>query len=142
MPTRVFLDSNIWISAFYHSKNCEALIRTQKGKNILIIICAQVLEESTRNIREKIPHQLDNFHAFLLTNPPEIVADPETIPPDIAAAVSPEDRPIFTAARLANVDYFVTGNVKHFKRNARNKLGKITILTPKEAVKLLKMEDS
>lgn len=139
MPTKVFLDSNVWFSAFYHSKNCEALIQTHRNKGILIVISAQVLEEATRNIKEKIPHQLSNFQAFLLADPPEMVADPEIIPPNVIRAVSPEDRPIFTSAVAADVDYFVTGNIKDFKRNAHKKVGKITVLTPKEAVKVLKL---
>lgn len=137
MPTKVFLDSNVWFSAFYHSQNCEALLHSHKDKKILIVISAQVLEETTRNIKEKIPHQLSNFQAFLLADPPEMVTDPETIPPDVTRAVSPEDRPIFTSARSAGVDYFITGNIKDFKHNAKKKIGKITVLTPKEAVKRL-----
>lgn len=136
MPTRVFLDSNVWFSAFYHSQNCEALLHSHKDQKILIVISAQVLEETTRNIKEKILHQLSNFQAFLLADPPEMVADPEIIPPNVIRAVSPEDRPIFTSAVAADVDYFITGNIKDFKRNAHKKVGKITVLTPKEAVKL------
>lgn len=139
MPTRVFLDSNVWFSAFYHSKNCEALVKTHKDKKLLIVISAQVLEEATRNIKEKIPHQLSNFQSFLLANPPEMVANPQAIPQDITRSVSPEDQPIFTAARSAGVDYFITGNIKDFKRNAKKKVGKITVLTPKEAVKAHKL---
>lgn len=137
MPTRVFLDSNVWFSAFYHSQNCEVLLHSHKDKKIMIVISAQVLEETTRNIKEKIPHQLSNFQAFLLADPPEMVADPKIFPPDVIRAVSPEDRPIFTSAVTANVDYFITGNIKDFKRNARKKIGNVTVLTPKEAVKRL-----
>lgn len=137
MLTRVFLDSNVLFSAFYHSQNCETLVQTHKDKKTLIVISEQVLEEASRNIKEKIPHQLSNFQTFLLADPPEIVADPKIIPPDVIRAVSPEDRSIFTSAVTADVDYFVTGNIKDFKRNARKKVGNVTVLTPKEAVERL-----
>lgn len=139
MPTRVFLDSNVWFSAFYHSQNCEMLVQTHKDKKILIVISLQVIEETSRNIKEKIPHQLSNFQTLLLADPPKMVADPEIIPPDIMHAVSPEDQPIFTSAVAADVDYFVTGNIKDFKRNAQKKIGKLTVLTPKEAVERLNL---
>jgi len=138
-PVRIFLDSNVWFSAFYGSANCEKLIRTDKSRRTLII-SEQVLEESTRNIKEKIPHQLLNFKTALLTNPPELVSDPQTIPADSNHTVAREDRPIFAAAISAHADYFVTGNIKDFKRNRQKKIGKITILTPKEAVEMLRLE--
>lgn len=133
-PPRIFLDSNVWFSAFYHSQNCEKLIQTYKDEMILVVISEQVLQEVTRNIKEKIPQQLPCFQNFMLSNPPEMVSDLETIPSNIKRAISVEDQSIFTAAMRANVDYFVTGNIRDFKRNKQKKIGKIAVLTPKEVI--------
>lgn len=134
---KIFLDSNIWFSAFYHSQNCEKLIKAYKNKSVRVVISQQVLEESTRNIREKIPHQLSSFQNLILSNPPEIVADPDTISSKIKNLIASEDQPIFTSAVIAKVDYFITGNTKDFRVKKLEKITGIKILTPKEAVKLL-----
>ncbi len=134
---KIFLDSNIWFSAFYHSQNCEKLIKAYKNKRVRVVISQQVLEESTRNIREKIPHQLSSFQNLILNNPPEIVTDPDTIPPKIKNLISDEDQPIFISAIMAKVNYFITGNIKDFHVKKLEKITGIKILTPKEIVSLL-----
>ena len=134
---KIFLGSNIWFSAFYHSQNCEKLIKAYKNKRVRVVISQQVLEESTRNIREKIPHQLSSFQNLILNNPPEIVTDPDTIPPKIKNLISDEDQPIFISAIMAKVNYFITGNIKDFHVKKLEKITGIKILTPKEIVSLL-----
>ncbi|MDO8515604.1 MAG: hypothetical protein Q7S14_03830 [bacterium] len=166
MP-KVFLDSNIWFSAFYGSQNCQKILESGKnnkmtllavnlqgitgsdplfgacsssphadevfaGSKIKLVISQQVLKETVRNIKEKIPAQLDNFKTFILDNPPEIFSDPETLSKKLEGLISVEDLPIFQAAQTAKVDYFVTGNIKDFKVAELEKLTKIKILTPKQ----------
>ena len=110
MP-RVFLDSNIWFSAFYGSQNCQKILEAGKNNKINLVISQQVLKETVRNIKEKIPAQLDNFKTFILDNPPEIFSDPETLSKKLEGLISVEDLPIFQSAQTAKVDYFVTGNI-------------------------------
>ena len=50
-----------------------------------------------------------------------------------------KDAPIFLSAVQSGVDYFITGNLKDFKRNRKKKIGGITVLTPKEAVESLRL---
>ncbi|MEK7127127.1 MAG: PIN domain-containing protein [Patescibacteria group bacterium] len=131
MP-RVFLDSNIWFSAFYGSQNCQKILEAGKNNKINLVISQQVLKETVRNIKEKIPAQLDNFKTFILDNPPEIFSDPETLSKKLEGLISVEDLPIFQAAQAAKVDYFVTGNTKDFKVTELKKLTKTKIVTPKQ----------
>lgn len=136
MP-RVFLDSNVWFSALYGSANCEKIIRAHIQETITAVISPQVLKESVRNLKEKIPHKLSVFQKLFFSYPPVIVPDPESINADIKDLVDPKDRPILMAAMLSGVDYFITGNIADFQRNKQKKIGNITILTPKEAIKVL-----
>lgn len=136
---RVFLDSNIWFSAFYHSPNCENLIDAYKNKKIKAVISQQVLDEVARNIKEKIPLQLSNFQNLILSIPPEIIADPKIIPSTIKNLISAEDRSIFTSAIMAKVKFFITGNIKDFKVEKLEKLTGIKILTPSQAVLIFKL---
>lgn len=134
MPHRVFIDSNIWFSAFYGSKNCEKIIQAGRDGKIIHIISQQILKEIVRNLSEKKPDQLENFKNFIVNFPPEIVRDPKKILPDFKKLIAPEDTPLFMAAVLAKVDYFVTGNIKDFNVKKLEKLTGIKILTPAKFV--------
>lgn len=135
----VFLDSNVWFSIVYGSSNCEKIIKAYTDERIIAVISQQVLEESIRNIKEKIPQKLISFQKLFSSNPPVMVPDPESIDNKIKDLVDSKDQSIFTSAILAEVDYFVTGNIKDFQRTKLQKLTKIKIMTPKEAVKVFKL---
>lgn len=81
----------------------------------MAVISQQVLEESLRNINEKIPNLLVSFQQLIIDYPPQLIPDPKIINPTIRGLVASEDQPIFTSAMRAKVDYFVTGNTKDFK---------------------------
>lgn len=130
----VFLDSNVWFSIVYGSSNCEKIIKAYTDEKIIAVISQQVLEESIRNIKEKIPQKLTSFQKLFSSNPPIMVPDPESIDNKIKDLVDPKDQSIFTSAILAEVGYFVTGNIKDFQVDRLEKLTKIKIVTPKEIV--------
>lgn len=136
---RVFLDSNIWFSAVYGSSNCEKIIKAHTNEKIIAVISQQVLEESIRNIREKMPQRITSFQKLFSSYPPIMVSDPESIDNKIKDLVDSKDQSILTSAILAEVDYFVTGNIKDFQVNKLEKLTKIKIMTPKEIVAELKL---
>lgn len=137
---KVFLDSNIFFSAFYGSVNCERLIKAHQKGEIIATISQQVIEESTINIREKIPQMLTSFERLLINNLPELVVDPKIIPSKITQFVDVKDQPIFASAMLAKVDYFVTGNIKDFKVKELEKDTGIKILTSKQLVERLNLK--
>ncbi len=134
---KVFIDANIWFSAFYGSPNCEKIINAFVDDKILAVISQQVLEESVRNFKEKIPHLLPSFQELIYRYPPLIITDPKEINHLIKTLVERYDQPIFSSAIIAKVDFFTTGNIKHFKIKQLEKLTKIKIVTPKQLVDVL-----
>lgn len=137
MPPRIFLDTNVWFSAIYGSENCEMILRAAGQKSLIPVISVEVLDELIVNLKKKIPQAANNMQEIMLSAAPVLTSSPAIIPPVVKRAVVGEDQKIIAAAIAADVDYFITGNIKDFKRNARKKVGKVTVLTPKEAVKLL-----
>ncbi|OGK26676.1 hypothetical protein A2954_01175 [Candidatus Roizmanbacteria bacterium RIFCSPLOWO2_01_FULL_37_12] len=140
LKPRVFLDANIFFSAFYGSANCERIIKAHQQKEISLVTSSLVIEESLRNIQEKIPSVASSFKDLLINNPPELLADPSEIDPRIELLVDKKDQPIFTSAILGKVKYFITGNTKDFKAKELEKATGIKVLTPKQLVDLLKLK--
>lgn len=136
---RIFIDSNIWFSSFYGSENCQKLIMAHQEGKIVALISAKVLDEIVKNIKKKLPSQFSDLQELLINTPPEIVPNPQNIPPKLIGLVSPEDLPIFISGLNAGIEYFITGNIKDFSVKKLEKITGIKIITPKEAVKLLKL---
>jgi putative PIN family toxin of toxin-antitoxin system len=109
---RVFLDSNVIVSALYSAEGAPAAIlrRFIDGK-LRVVISQQVLEEVVRTINEKLPEALPSLRKLLLSAPPEIVEDPGSH--DVsrwAGVVHSDDAGILAAAVAAQPDYLVTGD--------------------------------
>lgn len=136
---RVFLDSNIWFSAFYGSSNCGKLVNAHIVDTVKAVVSRQVIEESVRNIKEKNPRMLAAFQNSLINHPPEIIADPDRINPKIKESVDSKDQPIFSSAVKARVKYFITGNAKDFQIKKLERITGIKVITPKEAVEMMKL---
>ncbi len=134
---RVFIDTNVWFSSLYGSNNCQTIIDAHRHGMIIAVISARVLDELVKNVENKLPDQLQKLQTLLVSYPPEIAPNPVDIPEKYLSLISLKDLPIFVSAAQANANYFITGNIKDFKRNRKKKIGNITILTPKEAVKVL-----
>lgn len=139
MVLRIFLDTNVWYSAIYGSPNCKKIIQAHINEKILAIISQKVLDELVRNLRKKIPEAFPTFENIITSYPPEIVADPQNVLPEVQALVHIKDQIIFTSAITARVKYFVTGNIKDFSVSRLEKLTGIRIVTPKQLVAILKL---
>lgn len=135
----VFIDTNVWFSALHRSPICYTIIQAHINDQITAVISQQVLEEIIRNIQIKIPHMLSKFQEIVAKNPPMLLPDPQKFPQYVRSFVHLYDQPIFTSAIIGKVDYFITGNSKHFQKEKLKKLTGIEILTPKEAMALLKL---
>lgn len=136
---RIFLDTNVWFSAFYRSSNCEKLVYAHQNNKIIAVISALVLDEIIRNVTRKIPYKLPDLKKILLNTPPEIIPNPQSIPKKLYYLASPGDLPIFVSAFNAKVSYFVTGNIKDFSVKKLEKLSGIRIVSPHQAVAILKL---
>ncbi|OGM20089.1 putative toxin-antitoxin system toxin component, PIN family [Candidatus Woesebacteria bacterium RIFCSPHIGHO2_01_FULL_38_9] len=133
-PPRVFIDTNVWFSFLYGSPNCQKLINAHAKGKIKAFMSRQVLEETVRNLKEKIPHTIPVFEQFIKSSPPTIIKDPKSVSRKISDLVSEEDKFIIGSALRAKVKYFITGNIKDFKKNELEEKFGIEILTPREAV--------
>ncbi|OGG04486.1 putative toxin-antitoxin system toxin component, PIN family [Candidatus Gottesmanbacteria bacterium RBG_16_37_8] len=136
---RVFLDTNIWFSAFWGSENCRKILLAHRDDKIKTIISHQVIEECARNFRSKLPQELSNFTNMLKSSPPLMVKDPELIEEKVINLIQKKDQPIFCSAMMAKVKYFVTGNIKDFSVNKLEVLTGIKIVTTSQLVKGLKL---
>ncbi len=136
-PQKVFVDTNIWFSAFYGSDNSEKILRAHIEGKIRAVISQQVLEELVKNIKDKMPQAREVLQRLLESAPPQIVMTPTQISPEIEKWVDAKDKSIFQAAVNARVQLFVTGNIKDFSvKNLKKKFG-INIIPPKSAIKKL-----
>lgn len=139
MPQKIFLDTNVWFSALWGSRNCQKLIGAHAEGTITAVLSQEVLKELLRNLKIKIPRVYDVFQKMILLHPPEIIEDPLKISQYIKSLVHEKDQGIFAAAVSAKVKFFITGNIKDFHVEKLKKITGIKIITPKEAVKLLKL---
>ena len=115
---RVFLDTNVILSGLHSPQGPPGVIldRSVSG-GIDMLISRQVLDETIRVVREKLPHALPALRRFLEHDPPEIC--PGAGPARAAAwagLLDAEDAAILAAAEAAKPDYFVTGD-RHFLDN-------------------------
>lgn len=136
---RIFIDTNVWFSKLYGSENCEKIIKAHVDGRVQAVVSREVLSEIIKNVKGKLPLVFPSWQRLLTAYPPEVIIDPDKIPKKIGALVHHKDQGIFTAAVLAKVSYFVTGNIKDFNREKLERLTKIKILTPTELVAFLKL---
>ena len=131
---RIFIDTNVWFSYFYGSKNAEIIIDSFVNDEIIAVISKNVLDELVKNIVQKMPKLEKIMFNFFDTCPPEVVDSPSEIDKDVKKYVDFKDRHIFQVCIDAGCKIFITGNLKDFDVNSIYKKYKIRVLSPKEAV--------
>lgn len=122
---KVFVDSNIWFSAFYKSGNASKLLQKLNSKLFEVIISELVLEEIIINIKIKIPNALALVYDFFQQYPVIVLKSPslENIKPYLGLA-DKKDVPILTNALNYHCQYFITGNLKDFNiKNIKQDFG-------------------
>lgn len=135
---RIFIDSNIWFSAFYKQSAASDLLEELLKTNFEIVICELVLEEIVRNIKTKLPSVLELARQFLLTYPLTIVKNPSLKQlSNYDGLADKKDLPILAAAINYNCQFLVTGNLKHFQIMKIGKKFGLQIINLKEAKKKL-----
>lgn len=133
---KVFLDTNVWFSAFYGSDNCGRIVELHAQKKIEAVVSKLVVQELTQNLGNKFPQGLKLVADFFSKFPPEMADDCFEIDRKFKNLADVKDLPILLSAYSAQVEYFVTGNIKDFAvKKIFDKL-KIKIIRPKDFVKL------
>lgn len=133
-PQLVFIDTNVWFSAFYGSPNSEKIIKAHTEGKIKAVVSRQVLRELVTNINKKIPKAMAGLKKIMESAPPVVVNNADLISSLVEKGVHKKDQTIFQSAINSKSKLFVTGNIKHFNIKS---LSGIKIVTPKEAVGLI-----
>ena len=131
---KAFLDSNVLFSIAYSGKETSrsyVLYELQRQGHVNLNISNLVREEVLFNLQEKRKEAMELVRELLQTT----VVLPD-ISLDLAAAgvsrLPENDRLILGTAVFHEMDYFLTGNIRDFKRYYRNKISRTTILSPRD----------
>jgi len=138
---RVFLDTNVLVSALYSPGGPPAeILRRHIDGRIIAVVSRQVVDELIRAVGRKLPEALPLLRDLLLSAPPEIVADPSAEEVEqLASSVNRPDAPLLAAAVSAGVDYLVSGDAA-FLREARRLKPALVPITPRQFLQRLRPE--
>ena len=133
MKRRIFVDANVLIAgADSRTGASNAVLKMAEIGLYRLVVSRQVLDETERNLRQKLPRALANFAEQVATINLEIVPDP---PAEETARwlgiIEAKDAPILATAVLAKVDRFLTLNTKDFTPAVAAQSG-LLIQTPGE----------
>ena len=126
---KVFVDADvIFAGAAAPTEHGASHVVLRMGEITLIdcVSSEQAVKEVERNLAEKIPEKLPDFH-LLVSRSLRIIDDPQ--PDDLAVyegQADPKDLPILVAALKEGCSYLLTFNVRHFAPNSP----KITVQPP------------
>lgn len=129
----VFIDSNVWFSAFYRKGICSKLIEKSISLGCKVCISELVLEEVIKNIQLKIPSALPFFIDYLKENKITVLKNPSiTKLFQYKGLAEKHDLPILVSAIEYKCDYFITGNLSDFDLKKIKIKSKIIIMSPRE----------
>ena len=131
---RVFLDTSALIAGVVSPTGAaREVLRLGEARLIELVVSRQVLTEADRNISSKLPVVLSEYRALLRQLAPHVVEDPNLrAVQEAARVIHHKDAPILAAARLADVDYLVTWNTRHFQTNPVRAFVRFPPMTPGE----------
>jgi len=133
---KVFIDSNIWVSAFYKKGVASDLIERLLQEKFEVVISELVLEEIIRNIEKKVPRALSLVYRFFQEYPITVVKNPKIGQlQKFSELAQKKDLPILVSALNYKCDFFVTGNKKDFKISKIKKQHHLLILNPREMLR-------
>ncbi|MDP8226541.1 MAG: putative toxin-antitoxin system toxin component, PIN family [Candidatus Celaenobacter polaris] len=124
---RVFLDSNVLISAVASRGLCADVMREVLTSHELVV-CEPLISELTRNLKSKIrlsDEMIEEFVSFLQKD--SIKVNPEKV--ITINGIDENDRKIITCAIHRNAEVFVTGDKELLDLH---KIEKLTIISPRE----------
>jgi predicted nucleic acid-binding protein len=116
-PWKVFLDTSVIIAGLFSpTGGAHEILRLCETQVISGFISRQVVIEGDRNLTAKLPAALPLFHELLRSLALHILDDPPAAAVQEAARwIHFKDAPILAAAQLAQVDWVITHDVRHFK---------------------------
>jgi len=131
---QVFIDTSALIAGILSPTGAaHEVLRLCEAHVVQAVMSRQVLIAADQNLADKLPAIMLEYRAFLRHLAPHIVADPPRASVERAKAIIHQnDAPILAAALLANVDYLVTWNTRHFQKKSVRDAAPFPIVTPGE----------
>lgn len=131
---KVFLDTSALIAGILSPTGAaHEVLRLCEAGVVQAVVSRQVLVEADRNLSNKLPAVLSEYHLFLKQLSPLVVEDPSLDAVDRAGGViHHNDAPILAAAIESHVDFLITWNTRHFHKKSVQAYAKFPILTPGE----------
>lgn len=134
---KVFIDSNVWFSAFYREGVASQLLEKLNSKKYEVIISKLVLQEIIINTKKKLPSILPSVYDFFQQYPITIIKNPSLKQlKKYHNLAHKKDLPILTCALNYKCNYFITGSIKDFKEEKIRKKYGLKILIPRKALKI------
>jgi predicted nucleic acid-binding protein len=139
--SRIFADASVLIAGAGSRTGASRAVLVMAEIGLYrLVVCRQVLDETERNLRKKLPAALPVFAELMMAINPELVPDPG--PKEVIrwqALIEPKDAPILAAAVAASPDRFLTLDVKDFVEptHVAEKSG-LRIETPAEFVRAVR----
>lgn len=139
MKSSVFIDSNVWFSAFYKEGACSRILKQVVIPDWNIVISEIILEEIVRNFRLKIPKTLPIVLEYIQKIKPVVIKNPSASQLyKYRELAEKHDLPILVSAIEYGCTYFLTGNLKDFNITKIKQESKIILISPKEFQKIAK----
>ncbi|MBP9691375.1 putative toxin-antitoxin system toxin component, PIN family [Candidatus Woesebacteria bacterium] len=138
MRHSLFIDSNVWFSAFYRSGTCSELIQKSIKQGSELYISELVLEEVIRNLELKLPHAMQNFIDYIHLHDVLVLEKPSmrTLK-KYELLADKEDFPILVSAIESPCEFFITGNIKDFQVKKIASKHNLSVLTPAQYLKVM-----
>lgn len=140
MP-RVFADASVLVAGAGSRTGASRAVLVMAEIGLYrLVVCRQVLDETERNLRKKLPAALPVFAELMMAVNPEVAPDPS--PEEMIcwqSVIEPKDAPILAAAVTARPDRFLTLDVTDFiePTHVAEKSG-LRIETPAEFVQAIR----
>jgi predicted nucleic acid-binding protein len=138
---RIFADASVLIAGAGSRTGASRAVLVMAEIGLYrLVVSRQVLDETERNLRKKLPAALPVFAELMMAINPEVV--PDSSPEEVIrwqAVIEPQDVPILAAAVAAAPDRFLTLDVKGFiePTHVAEKSG-LRIETPAEFVQAVR----
>ncbi|MFH1243476.1 MAG: PIN domain-containing protein [Pseudomonadota bacterium] len=135
-PVRVFLDSNIILSGLLSDRGSPRIILDVLSLELPFIVGVTGrynIIEIERNLKRKMPNAIPIYQKYL----PELHLEIMPLPSkeelkQYQRLTTEKDVPVLVSAINGEVDFFVTGDKRHFTRARKNGRVRFEILSPSE----------
>jgi len=124
---KVFLDTNVWLSATIFSGLCEELV-LQCAQRDWLLSSTLIQTEAHEVLVRKFPQKPDACALFDASWQAAVLIE------DVAEPTDDNDQCLVQAAAAANADFFVTGDKRVLGwQSAKRTQGMMQIVSPREA---------